>query len=123
MWVTLSDGTNSAKFVYGTYGDDPEDIKLAEWIDMNIELADFVGVDLSNVEEMSIGFGDNVTNVPDDAMGIMRFDDIAVCPVRCVPRYTPDIDDLNGDCVVDNLDIKIIAQYWLEWRLEPPVRP
>jgi len=115
MWVKLADSDSSAKHIYGTYGDDPEDIKKEEWTDWNIALADLAAgtCDLSNVVRLSIGFGDNVGDVPDGSKGIVLFDDIEVYPVRCVPKYTPDIVDLNGDCVDDMLDIKIIVDNWL----------
>jgi len=111
MWVLLNDG---AAATYGDNGDDPADITKEEWIDWNIDLAGFTG--LSAVSSMSIGFGDKVGNVPDDALGIMWFDDISVCPVRCVPKYTTDIFDLNGDCITDWKDVGIQAGNWLEDR-------
>ena len=110
MWVLLNDG---AAATYGDNGDDPADITKEEWIDWNIDLAGFTG--LSAVSSLSIGFGDKVGNVPDDALGIMWFDDIQVCPVRCVPKYTPDIFDLNGDCITDWKDVAMQAgDNWLE---------
>jgi beta-lactam-binding protein with PASTA domain len=118
MWVLLNDNI-SAMHVYGTYGDDPEDIKKEEWIDWNIKLSDFAaaGVDLSSVYRLSIGFGDRVGNAADDALGIMLFDDIALYPTRCVPKYATDIVDVNADCVVDIRDIMVLSRYWLEYRL------
>jgi len=113
MWVILN-GNVGAMATYGDNGDNPDDIKTEEWIDWNINLADFTagGVDLSNVTSIAIGFGDKVGNVP-GGMGVVHFDDIGLYPVRCVPKYTPDIRDLNADCVVDWKDIGIIADNWL----------
>ena len=115
MWLLLNDNVG-AMAKYGDNGDDPADITKEEWIDWNINLADLAagGVDLSNVTSMSIGFGDKVTGIEDGTLGMMWFDDISVCPVRCVPKYTPDIYDLNADCVVDWLDIGILGDNWLE---------
>jgi len=123
MWVLLnSDGTFPNNDIvgmatYGDYGDDPEDIKKEEWIDWNMKLSDFAaaGKDLSNVTSLSIGFGPKLANEQEPGIqGIVLFDDIAVCPVRCVPKYTPDICDLNADCVVDMKDVGVIAEAWLE---------
>lgn len=61
------------------------------------------------------GFGERLTNVG-GGEGIVNFDDIILYPRRCVPRYTPDINDVNGDCVVDWKDVSILAQSWLEDR-------
>ena len=74
-------------------------------------------MDLSSVSSLSIGFGDKATGQSQpDVSGVVHFDDIAVCPVRCVPKYTPNICDLNADCIVDWKDIAVIGQWWLEDR-------
>jgi hypothetical protein len=116
MWVKV----DGVKHLYGTYSDDPEDIKKPEWIDWNIALADLAAgsADLTNVTRLSIGFGDDATDVPDDAVGTVLFDDISVCPVRCIPKYVTEIFDLNDDCITDWLDVKIQADNWLEDRTE-----
>jgi len=57
-------------------------------------------------------------DVPDDAVGTVLFDDISVCPVRCIPKYVTEIFDLNDDCITDWLDVKIQADNWLEDRTE-----
>ncbi|MHC4338264.1 MAG: hypothetical protein ACYSTG_10040 [Planctomycetota bacterium] len=117
MWVLLNDNLD-AIVTYGDYGDDPNDIKKEEWIDWNIELADFVdaGVDLSNISSMSIGFGD-ITNIPVGS-GIVYFDDIRLHPTRCVPKYGP-AADFNGDCFVGFEDYAILASQWFQ----PPDSP
>jgi hypothetical protein len=33
---------------------------------------------------------------------------------RCVPSLGKPANDLNGDCVVDYLDLDIMAQQWLQ---------
>ena len=111
MWVKVND---AAKQLYGHNGEDVDDIKVEEWLDWNVELA-ALATDLSDVTRLSIGFGDDVGNAPDDAMGMVLFDDISLCPTRCVPRLV-EIVDLNGDCVTDWLDMKILTDWWLEDR-------
>ena len=115
MWLELNGDTGAAA-VYGDNGEDAADIQLEEWIDWNMELANFGGVDLSNVSTIAIGFGDKAGGLADGAMGIMRFDDIEVCPVRCVPKFIDNIIDLNDDCLSDWLDVGILVDNWLEDR-------
>jgi hypothetical protein len=106
-------GDTGAAAVYGDNGEDAADIQLGEWIDWNMELANFTGVDLTAVSTLGIVFGDKAGNVPDGAMGIMLFDDIEVCPVRCVPKFVDNIIDLNDDCLSDWLDVGILCDNWL----------
>jgi hypothetical protein len=106
-------GDSGAAAVYGDNGEDAADIQLPEWIDWNMELANFTGVDLTAVSTIGIVFGDKAGDVPDGAMGIMRFDDIEVCPVRCVPKFVDNIIDLNDDCLSDWLDVGILCDNWL----------
>jgi hypothetical protein len=111
MWVLLN-GNVGAIATYGDNGDDPEDIKKAEWIDWNISLADFG--DVGSITSISIGFGDKIGDVP-GGEGSVNFDDIALYPVRCVPKYTPALQgaDYDGNCVVDGKDLKTFCAGWL----------
>jgi hypothetical protein len=117
MFMAVKDGSsNEAQATYGTTP--PEalaDMQVAEWQQWDIALSTFGGVDLTDVVELSLGFGD-VTNCHREkgGWGVMRLDDICIFPCRCVPKYTPDIVDLNDDCQTNWLDIKIIADNWLE---------
>jgi hypothetical protein len=118
MYLVVSDGTNSAMVVYGSRAPESlDDMKAAEWQQWDIPLSDFsdAGVDVTSVVSMSIGFGDptNCHREP-GGFGVMYFDDIALYPHRCVPKYTPDIYDTNEDCVVDWGDVKTITDSWLE---------
>jgi hypothetical protein len=116
MFMAVKDGGgNSAVATYG--GTAPEalaDMQVAEWQQWDIALTTFGGVDTTDIVEMSLGFGD-VTNCHDQkgGYGVMRIDDICIFPCRCVPKYTPDVVDLNDDCKTDWLDIKMIADTWL----------
>jgi hypothetical protein len=78
-------------------------------------MSDFAdgGADLSAITEICIGFGDDETNTPDGTYGLVLFDSIQACATRCVPQFTPDLCDLNADCVVDWKDVKIIADNFL----------
>ncbi|MHC4344820.1 MAG: InlB B-repeat-containing protein [Planctomycetota bacterium] len=118
MYMALTDGTGTD--AVATYGDQaPEmlaDMQKAEWQQWDIALQTFAdqGLDLSNVTDIALGFGDRTNcHVEKSGWGVMRFDDICLYPCRCVPKYAPDIVDLNGDCKTNWLDIKILAENWL----------
>ena len=116
MWIMLNENTGAiATYGDNGMGDEPNDILTDEWIEWNIDLADFAagGVDLTNVVSISIGFGDR-SGVEVGGVGTVNIDDMAMYPVRCVPKYTPDIFDLNADCVVDWYDIEIVGDNWLD---------
>jgi len=118
MWVVLSDGAADAQSTYGIIPpDSPDDIKVEDWMDWNIDVQDQLGsINLANVESFSIGFGPRGRcdgEYPDDPMGTVFFDDITLCTTICVPRYAPD-GDLTDDCVVDWDDVKVISDSWLE---------
>jgi hypothetical protein len=118
MWVVLSDGTNEAQSTYGVYGDSPDDIKVEDWIDWNIDVqSQFPDVNLANVESFSIGFGPRFTcgEHPGEPAGTVYFDDIMLCTTICVPKYAP-AGDINDDCIVNWKDLALIADNWLEDR-------
>jgi hypothetical protein len=114
MWVVLESYIGQAMSFYGDNGEDPEDIKVEEWIEWNIKLSDFAdgGVDLTNVTDISIGFGDGIHYVPDETTGIVYFDDIRLYPARCLVKYSP-AADFTGDCAVNWQDLEIVARQWL----------
>ncbi|MHC4528458.1 MAG: hypothetical protein ACYS29_11315, partial [Planctomycetota bacterium] len=112
MWVKV----NGVKSTYGANGEDPANILVAEWQDWNTKMSDFAdgGLDPSAVTSISIGFGDDVTNIPDGTYGMMLFDNIQSCASRCVTQFLPEcFGDHNGDCRVDWLDVQVIADNWL----------
>jgi len=112
MYVALEDSSNSVSVEL--YDGDMNDIKIAEWQEWNIELQDFNdgGVDLTNIKKMYIGFGDRY-NVNWGGWGTVYFDDIILYPRRCISKYGP-AGDVNGDCLVDGADLKIMADEWLK---------
>jgi hypothetical protein len=110
----------SAYVYYGTKA--PEvlaDMQDPEWQPWAIALDEIVAanpaIDLTSGVSMSIGFCD-YTNCHDEkgGYGVMHIDQICLYPCRCIPKYTPDIVDLNDDCVVDWLDIDVLSDNWLE---------
>jgi hypothetical protein len=123
MWVVLSDDSNEAISEYGVMGDDPADIQKEEWIDWNIDLQDFAdgGVDLGGRRIIKKGFGIRGRDgeYPSDPVGVVFFDDIAICTTICVPRYAPD-GDIDNNCVVDWEDVGLLVEDWLSALCEVP---
>jgi len=117
MWVKLADQVGgSGKVTYGHYGEDPNDLKDPSWQEWNIALSDF-GVDLTQVKDISIGFGDESNRTTPGGSGVVFFDDIRLYVPRCVLSLrSPDFArvDYVKDCVVDHKEVDEMAEYWLE---------
>jgi len=121
MYVGLEDtrGTNSyAEVKYGYYSDeDMNDIKVDDWQEWNITLADFTGVTLEQVKKVYIGLGirgnPNPSGTPGGS-GTVYFDDIRLYPRKCVASRLKPEADINNDCVVDFDDLMLIADDWLD---------
>ncbi|MHC4620103.1 MAG: hypothetical protein ACYTEQ_20340 [Planctomycetota bacterium] len=115
MYVGLEDsrgGDGYAEVRYGDNGEDMSDIKVAEWQEWNIALADFAGVQLNDVNKVYIGFGDRANTTP-GGLGVVYFDDIRLYPPRCVPSVAKPVGDLTDDCKVDYADVEVMAGEWL----------
>ncbi|MGD8499259.1 MAG: LamG domain-containing protein, partial [Phycisphaerales bacterium] len=94
------------------YAGDADDLKKAGWQEWNIDLREFTGINLTDVNSIAIGFGDR--NSPQiGGSGKMYFDDIRLYRARCVPSILKPDADLSGNCVVDMADIEMIAADWL----------
>jgi len=101
---------NGAKVLYDG---DMAHIAEASWHEWNIDLSLF-GIDLQNVTQISLGFGDENNTVARDARGTVYFDDIRLHPARCIPSLLElSQSDLNGDCRTDHIDLEIVANQWL----------
>ena len=84
------------------------------WHEWNIELEDFdaCGVSLDNVSRIHICSGDKY-NPGLGGTGTLYFDEIRIFPTRCVAEYAP-TGDVTDDCVVDYVDVNVLATDWLE---------
>jgi len=116
MYVVLEDGTGSDGVVY--YDGDMNDIKIEEWQEWNIALQDFndQGVDLADVNNISIGFGDRDNHPQPGGSGVVYFDDISLYLSRCLLSLRSDDFarvDFVDDCVVDYKELKVMAENWL----------
>jgi len=122
MYVTLSDGNERATVNYG----DMNDILLEWWHEWNISMQEFLddndNLDLSNIEEITIGFAEGAP-----ADGNVFFDDIRLYTTRCVlserSANFAKVDYVE-DCVVDYYELEIMSREWLEdFYSNPPNNP
>jgi hypothetical protein len=84
MYVTVGDGSGTAATVYH---DNPDATLLDTWTQWNIDLAKFSdqGVNLTNVDKLSIGFGDK-NNLQTGDSGMVYIDDIRLYPLVIEPQ-------------------------------------
>jgi hypothetical protein len=113
MWLELEDTSSNSGYVI--YDKDPNDVKLEEWNEWNIDLAifDACGVSMANVDKVHVGFGSLAKTGVKAAggTGTVWFDDIRLYPTRCRPELVA--MDLTGDCVTDYKELRIMARDWL----------
>ncbi len=120
MYVELVDGSANSGIVKYPY--DMNDVKVEEWQEFNVDLADptLAAVDLNNVVTMYIGFGgQEKTGQSTYGAGYVSgkydtvwFDDIGLYPPRCVPREGL-ATDITDDCITNYQDIEILGRDWL----------
>ena len=117
MYVAVANSGGTPAVVYYDDPDDPDAIptQTGAWTEWNIDLQAFTdqGVNLADVDSISIGFGDK-SNPQPGGKGHMFFDDIRLYPARCMPSLLKPAADLNNDCVVDYLDVETAAADWLK---------
>jgi len=94
-----------------------------QWHEWNIDLALFVGVDLQNVTEIILGFGDENNTTTPGSDGVVYFDDIRLYPARCVAAERDaafaEFDYVGEDCRVDYRELELMAANWLGPVLQP----
>jgi regulation of enolase protein 1 (concanavalin A-like superfamily) len=93
--------------------DDMNDIRQASWHEWNIDLSAF-GISLSNVTSIAIGLGNETNTTTPGGSGVVYFDDIWLYPPRCLSSLAKPEFSINGDCVVDALDVQVMAGDWLD---------
>jgi hypothetical protein len=95
------------------HGNDNNDIRLEEWIEWNVAISEFSGVDPCAVTGLLIGFGDRDNTDKVGGEGVVYFDDIRLNRPRCLPELLKPAADLNNDCIVSWGDIDVIGSQWL----------
>ncbi|MHC4659000.1 MAG: LamG domain-containing protein, partial [Planctomycetota bacterium] len=126
LYVGVKDGGNPSKYAevrYGEYdpnNEDVNDVNEPEWHRWDIGLPHFNDsnyatvandVDLTNIAELYIGFGDR-RNPMCGPEGVVIFDDIRLHMPICRPEFGPALD-FSGNCIVDMADVGIMAGAWL----------
>ena len=77
LYVAVEDSTgNSAEVKHP----DPAATAIGAWMEWNIDLAEFTGVNPRSIKKMIIGVGDKVN--PQPGSGSLYFDDIRLYPLR-----------------------------------------
>ena len=109
MYIALSDGNTNA---VAPYDGDANDLSSEIWQPWRIDLQK-LDVNLTNIENISIGFRKLTFESPSLGIGTVFFDDIRLYPSRCLEENKQDAD-FNGDCVVDFQDIQELAHNWLD---------
>jgi len=98
---------------------EPNTTQIYEWQDFNIDMREFsnAGVNTAAIAKMTLGVG-NKAAPASAGTGSMYFDDIRLHWPRCVPSQLQPVGDLNDDCVVDESDLEIMANEWLDTATE-----
>jgi len=116
MYIALANAGGTPAVVYYEDPDDPDAIptQIGAWTQWDIALEEFArqGVNLANVNTISIGFGDK-NNPGPGSSGTMYFDDIRLYRPRCITSLLKPDADFNNDCVVDYLDLEMMVADWL----------
>ncbi len=121
MYIAISDGdVNSIVPYYG----DPNDILKEVWQAWRIELEDFVDIDLSRIESLSIGFANRTPVQLHNGIGTVFFDDIRIYPSMCIQENKP-LADLDNDCIVDFKEFDELISNWLDsgYKVYPVTEP
>jgi hypothetical protein len=103
--------------------DDPAATQIGNWTEWSIDLKTFAdkGVNLTNVNTISLGVGDKVNPQPGGA-GLTYFDDIRLYPSTCIlSRRSADFAKLDyvEDCEVNYREFEVMAEQWLLEELTP----
>ena len=74
MYVAVANSTGASAVIYH---DNPDAVQIETWTQWNIDLKQFAdkGIDLTDVDKISLGFGDRDNPQPGGS-GKMYFDDI-----------------------------------------------
>jgi hypothetical protein len=113
MYIKIANNNGTAGMVYN---DDPNATLISTWTEWNIDLKDFAnqGVDLTNVDSITIGIGDASSSLPGGS-GKMYIDDIRLYKPRYLPdKVEPLLADFNNDGAVDIKDLQIMFNDWLQ---------
>ncbi len=89
---------------WGQYG---QGIALSEFTDAN------PGLNLTDIDTISLGFGTRGNTTQAGGSGLMFFDDIGLFTPQCVYQLGKPVNDYNNNCLVDMPDMMVLANEWL----------
>lgn len=120
IYVELEDG-NANVSLQKLFDNDV--IRSGSWIELNFDLGEFAGVDLTRIRRMSIGVGSESVGALGTGNGTLRFDNIRLYQARCLEREN--LADIDDDCMVNMVDFAQMADDWLTVGegYVPPVSP
>ncbi len=105
MFIRLEDvSSNTATVVM----DDKSIVQTASWQELGFKLADFSGIDKTQIVKLTIGIG--TAGRPDGTgSGTVRVDNIRLMPKECIAA-----DDIVFDCNMNMQDFALLAAEWLD---------
>jgi hypothetical protein len=117
LYVAVKDSLGRTKVV--THAN-PDAAMLNSWQEWNIDMKEFIsaGVNLASVKTMYIGLGNRVSPKA-GGTGTIYIDDVRLYLPRCIASVLKPAADLSGNCVVDYLDLQLIADNWLATATAP----
>ncbi len=118
MFVSIKDAQGRIATVYNPDAAAANVTAWTQWgqYGQGIALTEFTtqtpGLDLANLDAISLGFGTKGNTQPAGA-GLVFFDDIRLYKPRCVPQLARPAGDFSNNCVVDMADLEIMTDQWL----------
>jgi hypothetical protein len=112
LYVAVKDSLGRTKVV--THAN-PDAAISNSWQEWNIDMKELIsaGLNLASVKTMYIGLGNSVSPKA-GGTGTIYIDDIRLYLPRCIASVLKPAADLSGNCVVDQADVEIIADLWLD---------
>jgi hypothetical protein len=115
LYITLTDGVGASATVTHP---DQNAAKVTEWTEWRVPLSEFTDVDPTDVDKLTIGLEKSK-----DGEGVIYVDDVRRYKSDCVLSertaafaaidFAP-AGDPAGDCIVDELELEVLANGWLE---------
>lgn len=84
-------------------------VQSEKWIELAIPLSDLAGIDIAQVQKLTIGVG-SVDAVEASGNGTIRVDNICLKSSQCYPET---LNDIVLDCKINMLDFAEIAEKWM----------
>lgn len=113
IYFGVTDGVSGQIVPYGKPTEAGADNGWRTW---RIALADFSGIDLTQVRAMAIGVRPALDPTEFLCQGVLSVADISLYPALCVEGLRPGAD-LDGDCAVNPRDLERMAADWLRTRV------